>query len=156
MNGLRLRLSSKASTCSAVDQGSIPGLGRSPGEGNGNHSSILAWEIPWTEEPGTLQSMGFQRVKHDSDYIAARVLSKSIMPVCNQQIQTKYRLNSKSLIWRINSHNKSVTIIYKEILYGTLGLRESNQGRTNSKRVQTPLEKVWLSPRKAEWRGLLV
>ena len=62
------------------------------------HSSILAWEIPWTEEPGTLQSMGFQRVKHDSDYIAARVLSKSIMPVCNQQIQTKYRLNSKSLI----------------------------------------------------------
>ena len=29
------------------------------------HSSILAWEIPWTEDPGGLQSMGFQRVKHD-------------------------------------------------------------------------------------------
>ena len=29
------------------------------------HSSILAWEIPWTEEPGRLQSMGLQRVKHD-------------------------------------------------------------------------------------------
>ena len=29
------------------------------------HSSILAWEIPWTEEPGGLQSMGSQRVKHD-------------------------------------------------------------------------------------------
>ena len=29
------------------------------------HSSILAWEIPWTEEPGGLQSMGLQRVKHD-------------------------------------------------------------------------------------------
>ena len=39
-------------------EGSIPGLGRSPGEGNGNHSSILAWEIPGTEEPGGLQSMG--------------------------------------------------------------------------------------------------
>ena len=29
------------------------------------HSSILAWEIPWTEEPGRLQSMGLQRVGHD-------------------------------------------------------------------------------------------
>ena len=30
-----------------------------------NHSTILAWEIPWTEEPGGLQSMGSQRVGHD-------------------------------------------------------------------------------------------
>ena len=30
-----------------------------------NHSSILAWKIPWTEEPGWLQSMGLQRVGHD-------------------------------------------------------------------------------------------
>ena len=29
------------------------------------HSNILAWEIPWTEEPGGLQSMGSQRVRHD-------------------------------------------------------------------------------------------
>ena len=29
------------------------------------HSSILAWRIPWTEEPGKLQSMGLQRVEHD-------------------------------------------------------------------------------------------
>ena len=29
------------------------------------HSSILVWKIPWTEEPGGLQSMGLQRVKHD-------------------------------------------------------------------------------------------
>ena len=29
------------------------------------HSSILAWRIPWTEEPGELQSMGSQRVRHD-------------------------------------------------------------------------------------------
>ena len=29
------------------------------------HSSIVAWEIPWTEEPGGLQSMGLQRVRHD-------------------------------------------------------------------------------------------
>ena len=30
-----------------------------------SHSSILAWRIPWTEEPGKLQSMGLQRVRHD-------------------------------------------------------------------------------------------
>ena len=35
--------------------GSIPLLGRSPGEGKGNHSSILAWKIPWTKEPGRVQ-----------------------------------------------------------------------------------------------------
>ena len=29
------------------------------------HSSILAWKIPWTEEPGRLESMGSQRVRHD-------------------------------------------------------------------------------------------
>ena len=29
------------------------------------HSSILAWKIPWTEEPGRLQSMGWQRVRHE-------------------------------------------------------------------------------------------
>ena len=29
------------------------------------HSSTVAWKIPWTEEPGTLQSMGSQRVGHD-------------------------------------------------------------------------------------------
>ena len=29
------------------------------------HSRILAWEIPWTEEPGGLQPMGLQRVRHD-------------------------------------------------------------------------------------------
>ena len=39
------------------DASLVPGSGRSPGEGNGNHSSILAWKIPWTEEPGGLESM---------------------------------------------------------------------------------------------------
>ena len=31
------------------------------------HSSILAWKIPWTEEPGGLQSMGSQRVRHNRE-----------------------------------------------------------------------------------------
>ena len=34
-------------------------------KGMPTHSSILAWRIPWTEEPGGLQSMGLQRVRHD-------------------------------------------------------------------------------------------
>ena len=95
----------KESACNAGDPGSIPGLGRSAGEGIGYplqyswaflvaqtvknlpavretwvqslgwedpleegkaiHSSILAWRVPWTEEPGRLQFMGSQRVDHD-------------------------------------------------------------------------------------------
>ena len=40
-------------------------------ESMASHSSILAWRIPWTEEPGRLQSMGLQRVGHDwSDWAA--------------------------------------------------------------------------------------
>ena len=48
----------------ARDTGSVPELRRSPGEGDGNSPSILAWEIPWTEEPGMLQYMGSQRLGH--------------------------------------------------------------------------------------------
>ena len=42
------------------DVGLIPGPRRSPGEELQIHSSLLAWEIPWTETPGELQSMGSQ------------------------------------------------------------------------------------------------
>ena len=109
-------LDGKASVCNAGDQGLIPVLGRSPGEGNGNplqysclespmdrgawwaavhgvaksrtrlsdftftlpfhamekematHSSILAWRIPWMEEPGRLQSTGLQKVGYDRQH----------------------------------------------------------------------------------------
>ena len=47
------------------DKGSFPGWGRSPGGGNDNHCSILVWKIPWTEEPGGLQSMELQRFGQD-------------------------------------------------------------------------------------------
>ena len=42
----------------AGDTGLIPGYGRSPGGGHAVQSSTLAWRIPWTEEPGGLQSIG--------------------------------------------------------------------------------------------------
>ena len=57
----------KESACNAGDLGSILKSGRSPGEENGYpvqyFHGILAWKIPWTVEPGRLQSMGSQRAR---------------------------------------------------------------------------------------------
>ena len=47
------------------DVDSSPGVGRYPGEGNGNPSKYYCLEIPRTEEPRELQSIGSQRVRHD-------------------------------------------------------------------------------------------
>ena len=52
----------KESACNAGDPGLILGSGRFSGEGP---LEWFAWKIPWTEEPGRLQSMGLQRVGHD-------------------------------------------------------------------------------------------
>ena len=50
----------------AMQEMQVPSLGQedSLGEGTATHSSILAWRFPWTEEPGWLQSIGLQRVRH--------------------------------------------------------------------------------------------
>ena len=55
----------KASACNVGDPGSISGLGRSPGEGNGNPLQYPRLKMPWTEEPDRLHSMGSQRVRHN-------------------------------------------------------------------------------------------
>ena len=49
----------------AGSEGFILGLGRSPGGGHGNPLQYSCLEIPWTEEPGGLWSIGLQRVQHD-------------------------------------------------------------------------------------------
>ena len=51
----------------AVQEMQVQSLGREDAleEGMATHSGILAWRIPWTQEPGRLQSMGSQRVGHD-------------------------------------------------------------------------------------------
>ena len=59
--GLSWWLSGKELSVNVEEMGSLPDLGRSPGGGNSTHSSILAQEIPWREEPGRLQSMGLQK-----------------------------------------------------------------------------------------------
>ena len=56
VSGLSWRLSGRESY-----MGTIPGLGRSLGEGNGNPLQYSCLENPWTEEPGRLQSMGLQK-----------------------------------------------------------------------------------------------
>ena len=63
--GFRGGIDGKEFACNARDLGLIPGSGRFPGEGIATHSSILAWRIPWAEEPGGLQSMESKRVRHD-------------------------------------------------------------------------------------------
>ena len=51
----------------AMQETRVPSLGweDSLEKGKASHPNILAWRIPWTEEPGGLQSMGSQRVSHD-------------------------------------------------------------------------------------------
>ena len=50
------------SACNAGDSGLIPGLGRAPGEGNGNPLQYSCLENSWTGEPGRLQSMGSKKL----------------------------------------------------------------------------------------------
>ena len=58
-------LAGKESICNARDLVSIPGWEDPLKKGTATHSRILAWRIPWAENPGRLQSMGSQRVGHD-------------------------------------------------------------------------------------------
>ena len=55
----------KESACTAGDPGSTLGQEETLEKKSATHSSILAWRIPWIEEPGGLQPMGLQRVGHD-------------------------------------------------------------------------------------------
>ena len=54
------------------------------------HSSVLAWRIPWTEEPGGLQSMGSHRVGHDGSDLA-----------CMHALEKEMVTHSSVLAWRI-------------------------------------------------------
>ena len=66
------------SACNAGDPGLIPG-GEDPLEkGIATHSSILAWGIPWTEEPGRLQSIGFKE-SDKTDYLSLSLFAYVIL-----------------------------------------------------------------------------
>ena len=73
----------QTSACNVGDLGSIPGSGRSREKEMATLSSILAWTIPWTEEPGGLQSTGLQRVGHDwVTSLSLSTLFTSYKPPC--------------------------------------------------------------------------
>ena len=62
--GLSSSSDAKESACNTGDPGFIPGSGRSLKKEMATHSCILVWRIPWTKEPGRLQSIDLQRVRH--------------------------------------------------------------------------------------------
>ena len=79
------QLSGEESTCSAADpEARVRSLGwEDPLEEEmATHSRILAWRIPWREEPGVLQSMGLQRVGHNLRLNNIEVMTVSDMCVC--------------------------------------------------------------------------
>ena len=82
--GLPWWLSGKESISNVGDSGEK----RVPWGGNGNHSSILAWEIPWTEAVGRLWSMGSQGVQFSSVHFSHWVVSDSAWPHGPQHART--------------------------------------------------------------------
>ena len=71
-NGFPDGILGKESTCNAGDTGDaglIPGSGRSPREGNGNPLNILAWEIPWTEEPSPWSCKELDTTEHEHNTV---------------------------------------------------------------------------------------
>ena len=88
-HGLPLCLCGKESASNMEDAGSIPRLERSLEKEMGTHSNILAWEIPWTEKPGGLQTMGSQRVRHDLVIQSVQLLSvfNSLQPHESQHVR---------------------------------------------------------------------
>ena len=90
--------------CSAGDAGSIPGSGGSPGGGQSTHFSILVWRIPWTGEPGALQSTGSQKVGHDWRDWARTHIHSHMSPFQNR-----------------NTHISTTKTVTKSSLRGSLG-----------------------------------
>ena len=76
------------------------------------HSSTLAWKIPWTEQPGRLQSMGSRRVGHDWSDLAAAAWSKAspskVWPsLCSKNLKDEFFLmdTQYNLVIKISSNN---------------------------------------------------
>ena len=88
----------KESTCNAGDLGSIPGLRRSPGEGNGSHSSILVWKIPRTEEPGRRLLCEVGEKKKMLRKRMYSYLKGNILYICKQDGKEKENQLLKSLV----------------------------------------------------------
>ena len=84
----------KEATCQAGDPGSIPGLGRSPGEANGNPLQCSSWETPWTESLVDSSSWGHKRVGHDLATKQQQICIPMTEPLCYipETLYTNYTL----------------------------------------------------------------
>ena len=107
----------KASAYNAGDPGSIPGLGRSPGEGNGNPLQYSWWKISWMEEPGRLQSTGSQKVRCD--------WATSLSSECGhamKQLQTEEGRHFEVILTQewMSSPNQKVPQSSSQVLFLTL------------------------------------
>ena len=97
-------LSLKESTCNVGDLGLISELGRSLEKGKVNHSSILAWKIPWMEEFGGLQFMGRKKLdttewltKQTNKQTKKKNQKKMTKDVESSDRQMKYKVSFKRL-----------------------------------------------------------
>ena len=78
----------------ARDAGSIPGSGRPPGEGHGSPLQYSSLRIPWTEQPGGLQSVGSQRDTIEATWHAHILIQKYTL---KQSAQNSLHLNRVNL-----------------------------------------------------------
>ena len=86
------------------------------------HSSTLAWKIPWTEEPGGLQSMGWQRVGHD--WATSLSLLAAAAAVPDDWVGHRNTgVNCHTVFWGYSSHNSKAFIIQTEAWSGAKGTR---------------------------------
>ena len=130
----------KDTAWNAGDLDSMPGLGRSPGEGTATHSSILAWEIPWTKEPGWLHTVhGVARVVHD-------------------WVTTPHHWKDWCWIWSFGHLIWRDDLLEKTLMLERLkaGGGEGNRGWGGWMALSTQWTWVWETPWGSEGQGSLV
>ena len=88
----------KESIWNVGDMDLVPGSGRSHGERNGSPLQYSCWRIPWTENPGMLQSMELQRVRHDLATNSNNLFFKKFFYYFYCLLSLVYK-SLKSLMW---------------------------------------------------------
>ena len=133
----------------AQDSGSIPGLGRSTRQqGMATHSSVLVWEIPWTEETGGLQSMGSQRDECDLGHTCMHACGKSesqdlapwttrLRPLSSQGGQTTCPAGSHMLRWVRNWDGSNMPQTYSHLF-----CHRQYSNAPTTQRPQAPFQQV--------------
>ena len=119
--GLPWQLRCKESACNAGDLGLIPGLGRSPGEGNSYHSSISAWRIRSTEESGRLQPL----YDYKSDISIQKNEVVSIKLDNSMQCNRKATKSQQRAIVSFFLNQKSVAVGSQRIWVGLVQKRQA-------------------------------